>query len=446
MKKGLAVFSGSAVVHKLMQDGTVVLGTAANPASVTISGSLTASANSIEVSNVGGEFTNTTLGGILVELKNSGSASSGSLKSYIDAQDIVVGNAAAAALGAYTASNNAALATEVADRIAGDTSVRNDLSAALITSSLAASSSLEGVRVDLQGQIDVLAGADLSGTLSSIADIKSFLDGEAGGVEGILTGFNDLSIAVNAISGALSQEIIDRAADVDAEQQRAEGVEEDLQDQINSLTSGSTQAVDNLRADFNTYTGSANGRLDTLESDLADEITRATGAEATLTSDLAAEVSRASGVEAGLQAQIDSASFSVNGMSVDPFGGSFTIVSSSNIAVASAAGVVTVSLKDSVSITGSLSAAQLSASAGLNVVGGASVAGGLTVSSGDMNVSQGAVSVKMTRAQAAARTAQDGDMFYLTDTTNDNASTWPRGKAWYFRQDGAWFDAPFFQE
>jgi uncharacterized protein YbjT (DUF2867 family) len=60
MKKGLAVFSGSAVVHKLMQDGTVVLGTAANPAAVTVSGSvnvtgqMTASANSVLVGNVGG--------------------------------------------------------------------------------------------------------------------------------------------------------------------------------------------------------------------------------------------------------------------------------------------------------------------------------------------------------------------------------------------------------
>ena len=257
MKKGLAVFSGSAVVHKLMQDGTVQFGSGSNLASVVISGSLTASADSIEVSSVRGNFTNTTLGGILVELKQSGSTGLSdldtSLRTYINAQDIVVGNAAAAALGAYTASNNTAHATEVADRIAGDNSVRSDLSAALTASNTAASAALEGVRSDLQGQIDVLAGADLSGTLSSIADIKSFLDGEAGGVEGILTGFNDLSIAVNAISGALSQEIIDRAADVDTEQQRAEGAEA------------------------------------TLTSDLTAEVTRATGAEATLTSDLAAE-------------------------------------------------------------------------------------------------------------------------------------------------------------
>jgi adenylate cyclase class IV len=630
MKKGLAVFSGSAVVHKLMQDGTVVLGTAANPASVTISGSLTASANSVEVGNVGGEFTNHTLGGILVELKNSGSASSGSLKSYIDAQDIVVGNAAAAALGAYTASNNAALATETAARIAGDTSVRNDLSAALTASAIAASSSLEGVRFDLQEKIDLLAGTDLSGTLSSIADIKSFLDGQAGGVEGILDGFSDLSIAVNAISGALSQEIVDRAADVDAEQQRAEGVEEDLQDQINSLTTGSTQAVDNLRADFNTYTGSANGRLDTLESDLADEITRATGAEATLTSDLAAEViratgaesvltadlasevirataaegalgvridgveadlateqeraeaaevelasdiaevasdlaaeitnriadvdaeqdraeaaelvltqavaaevvraelaeaglqsaintekdridailsgstvdldqfkevvdfvnsidttnqnalissitavnttasqmradfseytssndaalaaevSRASGVEAGLQSQIDASAFTVNGLSVSAKTGSFTIVtgSSNNLSIVNSGSQVKVDLNSSVTLAGALSANTLTASAGLSVVGGASVAGGMTVSSGDMKVSQGAMSVKMTREEAVARGAgEDGDMFYCTSATDNPASAFPRGSCWYFKQGGEWFDAPFF--
>jgi len=709
MKKGLAVFSGSAVVHKLMQDGTVVLGTAANPAAVTVSGSvnvtgqMTASANSVLVGNVGGEFTNTTLGGILVELKNSASSQSGSLKSYIDAQDVAVGNAAAAALGAYTASNNAALAQEVQDRISGDNaqaaalgaytasnnaalavevqaridgdaSVRSDLSAALTASSLAASSSLEGVRSDLQGQIDVLAGGDLSGTLSSIADIKSFLDGQAGGVEGILTGFNDLSVAVNAISGALTSEVAARESAVStlalsasnaivAEEGARIAGDQDLQDQIDALQLSSSGDVASLRADFNAYTSSndsalaaeiarATGAEATLTSDLAAEVTRATGAEATLTADLAAEVTRATaaevalggridgvesdlsdevarataaeqgladdiadeasraqaaeaglasdiaavaadlatettnrvadvdaeelrattaeaalgvridgveedlateqaraeaaeaglqsaintekgridailsgssvdldnfkevvdfvnsidlandnalagaiidinatasqmrsdfnaytasndaalaaevsraqgaeadlaadiaaeqaraeGVEAGLQAQIDASAFQVNGMSVLAKSGSFSIVGSSNIAIGSAAGVVTVSLKDQVSITGSLSAAQLSASAGLSVVGGASVAGGLTVSSGDMSVSQGAVSVKMTRAQAAARTAQDGDMFYLTDTSDDNASAFPRGSCWYFRQGGEWFDAPFF--
>jgi hypothetical protein len=668
MKKGLAVFSGSAVVHKLMQDGTVVLGTAANPAAVTVSGSvnvtgqMTASANSVLVGNVGGEFTNTTLGGILVELKNSASSQSGSLKSYIDAQDVAVGNAAAAALGAYTASNNAALAQEVQDRISGDNaqaaalgaytasnnaalavevqaridgdaSVRSDLSAALTASSLAASSSLEGVRSDLQGQIDVLAGGDLSGTLSSIADIKSFLDGQAGGVEGILTGFNDLSVAVNAISGALTSEVAARESAVStlalsasnaivAEEGARIAGDQDLQDQIDALQLSSSGDVTSLRADFNAYTASndsalaaeivrATGAEATLTSDLAAEVVRATGAEATLRTDLAsevtrataaeqgladdiadeasraqaaeaglagdiaavaadlatettnriadvdaeelrattaeaalgvridgveadlateqaraeaaeaglqsaidtekgridailsgssvdldnfkevvdfvnsidlandnalagaiidinatasqmrsdfnaytasndaalaAEVSRAQGVEAGLQAQIDASAFQVNGMSVPAKSGSFSIVGSSNIDVASAAGVVTVSLKDQVSITGSLSAAQLSASAGLSVVGGASVAGGLTVSSGDMTVSQGAVSVKMTRAQAAARTAQDGDMFYLTDTSDDNASAFPRGSCWYFRQGGEWFDAPFYGE
>jgi hypothetical protein len=606
-------------------------------------------------------------------LKSQAAASSGSLKSYIDAQDIVVGNAAAAALGAYTASNNSALATEVADRIAGDTSVRSDLSAALTASSLAASSSLEGVRVDLQGQIDVLAGADLSGTLSSIADIKSFLDGEAGGVEGILTGFNDLSIAVNAISGALSQEIIDRAADVNAEQQRAEGaeatltsdlaaeilratgaesvltddltsevtratdaetalgvridgvevdltsevtrattaeqgladdiadeasraqgaeavlagdiadvasdlateitnriadvdaeedraeaaeaalgvriddVEADLateqaraegaegvlqdnidaeaatrladdialggridgvaadlaaeqvraeaaeaglqsainteKDRIDAILSGSTVDLDQfkevvdfvnsidttnqsalissiaavnvtasqMRSDFNAYTSSNDAAL-------AAEVSRATGAEADLTASLqavntalnsaiSAEQTRASGVEAGLQSQIDASAFQVNGMSVAAKSGSFTITGSSNVSIGNAAGVVTVSLKDSVTLAGTLSANVVSASAGLSVVGGASVAGGMTVSSGDMKVSQGAMSVKMTREEAVARGAgEDGDMFYCTSATDDPASAFPRGKAWYFKQNGDWFDAPFYGE
>ena len=411
VKKGLAVFSGSQVVHKLMQDGRVQFGSGSNLASVVISGSLTASADSIEVSSVRDNFTATTLGGILVELKQSGSTGLSdldtSLRTYIDAQDIVVGNAAAAALGVYTASNNSEIA-----------------------------------RVD--GRITTLiGGGDIASTLDTIKEIADFLDGDGAAAV-------DLTAKVAAVSGALAQEILDRDAAVDAEQQRAEGVEEDLQDQINSLTTGSTQAVDNLRSDFNSYTGSANGRLDTLTSDLAAEVIRATGAEATLTSDLTAEVTRATGAEAGLQSQIDASAFKVNDMSVNAKTGSFTIVGSSNIDIGSTGGVVTVSLNESVTLAGTLSANVVSASAGLSVVGGASVAGGMTVSSGDVEVSHGTIKSVMDgttdatalTALASAAATSDGKFFYL----KGSHASWARPDCWYFCQGGDWFDAPFYGE
>ena len=631
MKKGLAVFSGSAVVHKLMQDGTVVLGTAANPAAVTISGSLTASADSIEVSNVRGNFTATTLGGILVELKSKASADSGSLKSYIDAQDSaeaaarVAGDAAVQANldsvsgsikgyvdgldAAQTAANAAlsgafntrveslettvqavigdntllsditgtlnsikeiaeyldgdgtpaqlvadlstevsriigALVQEVADRTAAVSAEESralaaeavisgnlaqelvDRAAAIASLSSSVSSSfdaeitariagdaavqtnLDSVSGSLKAAIDAIqsgASGDTSALSSSFSAslaaevarataaeglVQSNLDSVSGSLKGYVDGLDAAQTAANgALSSsfetalaaevsrattaeALVQSNLDSvsgslAAAVAAEKTRAEGAEAGLQSaidtekgRIDAILSGSDVDLDTFKqvVDFvnsidltndNALLAAItdiNGDISALSGNLASEISRATAAEATISGNLATEKARAEGAEAGLQAQIDSASFSVNGMSVDPFGGSFTIVSSSNIAVGSAAGVVTVSLKDQVSITGSLSAAQLSASAGLSVVGGASVAGGMTVSSGDMSVSQGAVSVKMTRVQAAARTAQDGDMFYLTDTSDDPASAFPRGKAWYFRQDGEWFDAPFYGE
>jgi hypothetical protein len=602
MKKGLAVFSGSAVVHKLMQDGTVVLGTAANPASVTISGSLTASANSIEVSNVGGEFTNTTLGGILVELKSAAtsgsSALSSSLKTYIDAQDSAEAASREAgdqAVQANLDSVSGSLRTYIDGIDSAQTSARSDLSSSMKAYVDAADASLQSAIDTEKARLDtILSGSDVN--LDQFVEVVQFVNNLSGAnYEALMDAVADINGDIAAVSGALAQEITDRETAVAGVQSNLDSVsgslasaitagdaavqanldsvsgslasaiaagdaavqanldsvsgslasaieagDAGLQAQIDALgtaTAGDTSALSSsLKAYVDGLDASQTSANDALSSSFASaldaEVSRATTAEAlvqsnldtasgslaaaisaeqtraetaeaglqsaidtekgridailsgsnvdldtfkevidfvnsvdltndnallaavtdigadisTLSGNLVSEIGRATAAEAGLQAQIDSASFSVNGMSVDPFGGSFTIVSSSNIAVASAAGVVTVSLKDSVSITGSLSAAQLSASAGLSVAGGATVAGGLTVSTGDMNVSQGAVSVKMTRAQAAARTAQDGDMFYLTDTTDDNASTWPRGKAWYFRQDGAWFDAPFFQE
>jgi hypothetical protein len=632
MKKGLAVFSGSAVVHKLMQDGTVVLGTAANPASVTVSGSLTASANSVEVGNVGGEFVNTTLGGILVELKNAStsgsSALSSSLKSYIDAQDSAEAASRQAgdqAVQANLDSVSGSLKTYIDGIDSAQTSARSALSSSMKAYVDAADASLQSAIDTEKARIDtILSGSDVN--LDQFVEVVQFVNNLSGAnYEALMDAVADINGDLAAVSGALAQEITDRETAVagvqsnldsvsgslaaaiaagdaavqanldsvsgslasaiaagdaavqanldsvsgslagiiqgnfDLQQSDIDGLRSDvdaltgdlsdetaariagdegLQAQIDALTTASAGDTSALSSSLKAYVdgldASQTSANDALSSSFASaldaEVLRATTAEAlvqsnldaasgslaaaiaaeqsraeaaeaglqsaidtekgridvilsgstvdldtfkevvdfvnsidltndnallaavtdigadisTLSGNLVSEIGRATAAEAGLQAQINSASFSVNGMSVDPFGGSFSIVSSSNIAVASAAGVVTVSLKDSVSIAGSLSAAQLSASAGLSVAGGATVAGGLTVSTGDMSVSQGAVSTRMTRVQAAARTAQDGDMFYLTDTTDDPTGTFPRGKAWYFRQDGEWFDAPFY--
>lgn len=294
MKKGLAVFSGSAVVHKLMQDGTVVLGTAANPASVTISGSLTASANSVEVGNVGGEFTNHTLGGILVELKNSGSASSGSLKSYIDAQDIVVGNAAAAALGAYTASNDAALATETAARIAGDSTLQTNLNQA--------SSSIKTY-------VDGLDSAQTSARNAVSSSMKSYIDAQDLGVSGSLKGYVDQKISdlVNGAPAVLDtlKEIADSLNNSGSLATTLAGQIAQVQTNLDSVSSSLTQEVADRIADVDAEEARAMGVEATLTTAISAEQTRAEGVEADLAIDIAAEQTRAEGVEAGLQDQID---------------------------------------------------------------------------------------------------------------------------------------------
>jgi hypothetical protein len=379
----------------------------------------------------------------------------------------------AAAVTDLSGAVSSSLAAEIAARIAGDAAVQSNLDS--VSGSLKAA--IDAIQSGASGDTSALSSSLSSALAAEIARataaeglIQSNLDSASGSLKGYIDSLDSAQTSANsslsssfatalaaeasraATAEALVQSNLDSvsgslATAIAAEKTRAEGAEAGLQSAINTekgridaILSGSSVDLDTFKevVDF------VNSIDLTNDNALLAAVTNIGADISTLSGNLVSEIQRATAAEAGLQAQINSASFSVNGMSVDPFGGAFSIVSSSNIAVASAAGVVTVSLKDSVSIAGSLSAAQLSASAGLSVTGGATVAGGLTVSTGDMQVSQGAVSTRMTRVQAAARTAQDGDMFYLTDVSDDPTGTFPRGKCWYFRQDGEWFDAPFY--
>jgi hypothetical protein len=300
MKKGLAVFSGSAVVHKLLQDGTVVLGTAANPAAVTVSGNvnvtgqLTASAGNIEIGSVAG--LRSTLSGALTDLSGAVAAAqvagtaatdalSSSLKSYIDTQD----QAEASARSALSSS----MKSYVDGIDAAQTSANAALSSSLKTHLDAADAVLQSAIDAEKARIDtILSGADIN--LDQFVEVVQFVNDLSGAnYEALMNAVTDINNGIDAVSGALAQEITDRETAVAGVQSNLDSV------------SGSLAGI--IQGNFDIQ------QTDTelLRSDI--EATQASVADlsGSVSSSLAAEVAARIAGDAAVQANLDSVSGSL---------------------------------------------------------------------------------------------------------------------------------------
>lgn len=353
MKKGLAVFSGSSVVHKLMQDGTVVLGsTSVNPALVTVSGnvnitgSLTASATRTEVGVVS-PLTSSLLSDVFIELYNTGGA------------------------------NTTALSQSVSASVA-----------------------------DLQFQIDTLSGdIDLSGTLTTIAQIQDFLDGDASGTANIIQNFSDLSLGFNTLSSSfVSSSVVLNGIDLNVQSNEA----------LNIIT-GSTQNLE--------ISTSGNNII----IDLQDNVTLSGYLSAqTVTASAGLDVLGGATVGGGLTVSTGNIGISTGNLTVSGTGlftGSLTTLSS--LSVGTTATVTGVAQADSTAVTVST--------------------GSLVVSHGTMQtLLVGGTDDTAISALYAASGSSNGRFFYLQGTAP--VSTFPRANCWYFCQDGVWHDAPFIAE
>jgi len=261
------------------------------------------------------------------------------------------------------------LATEVAARTSGDTTLQANIDAEE-TARIAADNTLQQ-NIDAEETRALAAEADLQGQIT--AEVT-----RATGVESGLrtdTDANTVGVATNATNLAneitraqsaestlqsnIDAEAVTRGnadttlqANIDAEVTRATGVEAGLRTDIDANTAAivgndsdiaaetaariasDASLQSQLNAEITRATGEESrieGRLDTeitratgieaglrtdvdanaaeiasVDSDLSDEIARATAAELVLTQDLAAEVTRATGVEAGLRTDVDS--------------------------------------------------------------------------------------------------------------------------------------------
>lgn len=105
------------------------------------------------------------------------------------------------------------------------------------------------------------------------------------------------SAELNAVIAQITQEILDRQADVNAEESRAMAAEA-------QIASDLAQEVSDRQADVNAEESRAMAAEAQIASDLAAEVSRATAAEGVIASDLASEVSRATAAEGVLSSAI----------------------------------------------------------------------------------------------------------------------------------------------
>lgn len=348
MKKGLAVFSGSSVVHKLMQDGTVVLGsTSVNPALVTVSGnvditgSLTASATRTEVGVVS-PLTSSLLSDVFIELYNTGGA------------------------------NTTALSQSVSSSVA-----------------------------DLQFQIDTLSGdIDLSGTLTTIAQIQDFLDGDASGTANIIENFNDISLGFNTLSASfVSSSVVLNGIDLNVQSNEALNIITGSTQNLEISTSGNNIIIDlQDNVSLSGYLSASSGLSVLNGATIGGGLTVSTG-----------------------NALVSAGNLTVSGTGL--FTGSLTTLSS--LSVGTTATVTGVAQADSTAVTVST--------------------GSLVVSHGTMQtLLVGGTDDTAISALYAASGSSNGRFFYLQGTAP--VSTFPRANCWYFCQDGVWYDAPFIAE
>jgi hypothetical protein len=258
------------------------------------------------------------------------------------------------AFASYVLSNDAALAAEVAARTAADSSLSQDISDeearalaaegllqdnidaeeaariaavsaeqsareaadAQLTSDLAAevarATAAEGV---LQDNIDAEEAARIAAVSAeetariagddALSDRLDVLEADAVTKAYVDAADAALQSEIDAVEAALAQEVLDRTADVDAEESRAMAAEATLQSNITAEETARIAGDATLQSNIDAEEARALAAEGVLASDIAAEETRALAAEATLQSNIDAEETRALAAEGVLQSNID---------------------------------------------------------------------------------------------------------------------------------------------
>ena len=247
-------------------------------------------------------------------------AAEGVLQGNIDAEELqriaddlaLQGN-----IDAYVLSNDAAVASEAATRLANDNTLQGNIDAL--------SGAVEADFSAMETDFAAALGAEESARISADSGLSGEIAAERGRLDAILSGSsvdldqlvelvgayemadNTIIASIVTLDGKIDQEIVDRGADVDAEENRALSAEGILQANITSeavarASADGTATTDRaaIRTEFaNADAAEATLRIaadGVLQGNIDAEAVRATAAEGVLTTNLAAElVDRADG-------------------------------------------------------------------------------------------------------------------------------------------------------
>lgn len=435
MKKGLAVFSGSTPVHKLLQNGQVVLGTSGVSASVAVSGTLevtgdlTVAANKLVI-GANHPYTQTNLSGVLAEIKASiddtagaGSDISASLDDLRTVVSGVIGTDPAVFAGVldsiqelteYLDGDNSGSA--IVNGIKDLTFEVSELTAALDSATVGADSG----DVALTSSFDIRGGSNISTSIVA-GNIQVDLD-------------NDVTI-----TGKLSASNVEASSEVKAVTVVSTGkITAGNQLEVSAggaVINGTLVAKDNLVVTGSTTLKAAA----TLESSLS--VTGVTTLTGPLTASAGAKISA---LTVDNNATIGG-TLGVTGVTTL----TGQLIASGGIDInGNLSGSGTLNIGGAATIAGTLGvtgAATLGG--GLTVTGSAVISNGLTVAGGSAEVSHGTMKVIMVSGTDnlaslyAASGSSNGKFFYLQGAADGG---FERGDCWYFCQGNEWFDAPFF--
>jgi len=196
------------------------------------------------------------------------------------------------AFASYVLSNNAALAQEVSDRQAGDTALQSEIDAEE-TRALAAEAALDA-------RLDVLETDPTTKTYvdQQIASVSSDLDDLDSYAQEIRSDLDDLDGYAQEIRSDLDQEILDRVADVNAEETRALAAEAELASDLAAEESARIAGDAALQSGLNTEIANRQAAVS------AEEAARIAG-DTELASDLAAEEAARIAGDSALQTSLN---------------------------------------------------------------------------------------------------------------------------------------------
>lgn len=482
MKKGLAVFSGTSAVHKLLQDGTVILGNAQSASVVQISGTLAVSSSlTVAASDLiigqnhafydAGDATTLNLSGVLAAIKDQGTSDvstlSGNVNTRFNTLEGIVEAAVSGGTGtgsAWFEGINSTLDSirEIANYLDGEganaTGILSDIGD-LTTVVRGLTGSLDTANISVDGQsFAATSSIEITGSDDNI-DVTHSLVGNV----------NTISVALKSspsVAGTLTANAVTASAGLEVTAGGLVVAAGGATISAGGLAITAGGAVINglvdLKDGFNVSGSTTLQGAATLQSTLSvDGVTTLTGElnanggvkATTLSASSTLQVAGASTLLGVVTAQ---GGLEVTGSA--NFNNAVTLASTLNVTGISTLGAVTASSLevngaadvDSLTVSNgnlSVSAGNASISGTLAVTGSATFNSGVSVATGSAAVEHGTLKAVMVSGVDnlsglyAASGSSNGKFFYLQGAADGG---FPRGDCWYFCQNSEWFDAPFF--